>query len=147
MEVNDMTLIQRYNIFKKDFFIVAIDYDNTITIDPDGTCDENAPLRVQLIEILKWFRGSDSRVRYILWTCRENQSLEDAVNRCNEVGLYFDAVNDNIPEAIELFNGGSRKITFDLCIDDKNLMIDQILFNGADLLYSKLKEHLNTCNK
>jgi hypothetical protein len=38
---------------------------------------------------------------------------------CANHGLYFDAINDNIPEAKEEFGGNPRKVHADVYIDDK----------------------------
>ena len=54
--------------------------------------------------LMNWL--SDLRAgghKVILWTCRVGEALESAVAQCREHGLEFDAVNDNIPEIIELY--------------------------------------------
>ena len=48
--------------------------------------------------------------------------LEEAVNFCREHGLYFDAVNENIPEVVALYGGDSRKVCADVYIDDKSVL-------------------------
>ena len=42
---------------------------------------------------------------------------------CRENGLEFDAVNDDLPEVIELYGTNSRKITADFYIDDKAIAV------------------------
>jgi len=34
--------------------------------------------------------------------------------------LVFDAINDNLPEIKELYGNNSRKISYDIYIDDRN---------------------------
>lgn len=51
------------------------------------------------------------------------EPLESAVAQCREHGLEFDAVNDNIPEIVELYGVNSRKITADYYIDDKAVVV------------------------
>lgn len=58
--------------------------------------------------------------KLILWTCREGDALQMAVDWCEEQGLYFDAVNANLPDVIAFFGNDSRKISCDLYIDDKS---------------------------
>ena len=58
----------------------------------------------------------------ILWTCRAGEALEKAVDWCKEQCLEFDAVNDNLPEVIELYGNNSRKVSCDYYIDDKSLL-------------------------
>ena len=48
--------------------------------------------------------------------------LEKAVSWCNDQDLTFDAVNDNLPEVIEMYGNNSRKITCDYYIDDKAVL-------------------------
>ena len=58
--------------------------------------------------------------KLILWTCREGELLDKAVAWCEERGLFFDAVNDNIPESIEKYGNNCRKVSADIYIDDRS---------------------------
>lgn len=91
-------------------------------VDFDGTLCENAwpaigaPNR-NLIEHL--IKRQKEGVKIILWTCRVDERLQEAVEWCRDQGLVFDAVNDNIPEIIEAYGGKNpRKITATIYIDD-----------------------------
>lgn len=42
-----------------------------------------------------------------------------AVDWCSNLGLEFDAINDNLPEIVERYGCNSRKISCDFYIDDK----------------------------
>lgn len=57
--------------------------------------------------------------KIILWTCRCGEWLKDAVDWCKMYGLEFDAINENLPEMIEEYGSDSRKIFYDILIDDK----------------------------
>ena len=57
--------------------------------------------------------------RIILWTNRVGEPLETAIKWCEEHGLRLDAVNDNVPEAVEFFGTNTRKIYADEFIDDR----------------------------
>lgn len=57
--------------------------------------------------------------KIILWTCREGERLEEALDWCRSYGLGFDAVNSNLPEMIEWYGNDCRKIGYDVLIDDK----------------------------
>ena len=59
--------------------------------------------------------------KLILWTCRVGERLSEAVEWCKKFGLEFDAVNENLPEMIELWGGESRKVFADVYIDDKTV--------------------------
>ena len=39
---------------------------------------------------------------------------------CEEIGLVFDAVNDNLPENVSRYKNNCRKVNADYYIDDRN---------------------------
>ena len=97
--------------------IIAVDFDGTLCFSNWPELSEpNRPL----IEYLCSQKKSGNRL--ILWTCRAGEALEKAVFWCKEQGLYFDAINDNLPEVVEQYGNNSRKITCDFYIDDKALL-------------------------
>ena len=55
----------------------------------------------------------------ILWTCREDQLLQEAVAACEGWGLTFDAVNESLPDWIEAFKNRPRKVGASEYWDDK----------------------------
>ena len=96
--------------------IWAVDFEGTLTVRSKFP-DFGKP-NVSVIELLKMARSQG--VRLILWTCRDGKYLTDAVEWCKDYGLEFDAVNENIPEAIEYLGRDTRKVLADLYIDDKS---------------------------
>ena len=93
-----------------------------IAVDFDGTLCENAwpdigEANLDLIVYLRWQQNRGTKV--ILWTCRTGDKLDDAVRWCANRELYFDAVNENIPEAVEYFGDECRKIFAHVYIDDR----------------------------
>lgn len=98
--------------------IIAVDFDNTI-------CFSNWPdlgePNVRLIRALKELKQNGNKL--ILWTCRNGTDLQRAVVWCEQQGLHFDAINENLPETIALYGGDSRKITADYYIDDRCILI------------------------
>ena len=94
--------------------IIAVDFDGTLCFSKWPELGEpNLPL----IKYLKAWRSQGNKL--ILWTCRAGEALDLAVSWCREQDLEFDAVNDNLPEVIELYGNNSRKITCDYYIDDR----------------------------
>ena len=94
--------------------IIAVDFDGTIT--KESKWPELGEPNIPLInELIRRRRNGD---KLILWTCRDGDLLNAAINFCKTFGLEFDAVNENLPEIIETY-GGSRKISADLYVDDK----------------------------
>lgn len=94
--------------------IIAVDFDGTLA-DTDATKIYSP--NTKLINYLIDRRKNDDKI--ILWTCREGSRLEQAIEWCKEQGLEFDAVNSNIPEMIEWYGNDTRKIGYDVLIDDK----------------------------
>lgn len=101
--------------------ILAVDFDGTLSF---GKWPEVGPANDELIEILKKRKGTGDKL--ILWTCRSGEALDNAVDWCKEQGLDFDAINDNLPELVELYGNNSRKISCDYYIDDRALKLDGI---------------------
>lgn len=93
--------------------IIAVDFDGVL-------CESKWPgigaPNMHLIEWLKMHRANGDRV--ILWTCRTGEKLDMANAFCNGFQLYFDAVNENLPDMVERFGSDPRKIYADLYIDD-----------------------------
>ncbi len=94
--------------------IIAVDFDGTLSM---GKWPEIGSANNDLINYLKERKMYGDKI--ILWTCRSGKQLEDAVSWCMEHDLYFDAVNDNLPEIKEMYGNNSRKISCDIYIDDK----------------------------
>jgi len=103
-------------------FLIATDYDGTIF---EGSWPEEGDPKQDVIDKLKAFKEEGAEIA--LWTCREGVSLEEAMKRCAEVGLEFDAVNENTPSQLaymkkkveegEVF--ATRKIFADIYVDDR----------------------------
>jgi len=55
----------------------------------------------------------------ILWTCREGDLLEAAVDACWDWGLAFDAINESLPDWIKEFQTTPRKVGASEYWDDK----------------------------
>ena len=99
--------------------ILAIDFDGTISL---GKWPDVGPANDRLISyLLDRKRNGD---KLILWTCRAGKALDAAINFCAQHGLYFDAVNDNLPEIVAKYGSNSRKITCDYYIDDRSFTVE-----------------------
>ena len=96
--------------------ILAVDFDGTLSL---GTWPDVGPANEKLFRLLK--KRKDEGDKLILWSCRVGKPLEEAVAWCRENDLEFDAVNDNLPEVIEIYGTNSRKVSCDYYIDDKAL--------------------------
>ncbi len=99
---------------KNKYKIIAVDFDGTL-------CTECYPrigdANINLINALIQRRKYGDKL--ILWTCREETLLAEAIEWCKQYGLYFDVVNDNLEEVKQKYQHNSRKITADIYVDDK----------------------------
>ena len=96
-------------------FVIAVDFDGTLERGGDYPVP-GAP-NDELICMLKDARESGAKL--ILYTCREGRALAIALQWCSEHDLIFDAINENLPERVELYGNDCRKIGADMYIDDK----------------------------
>ena len=95
--------------------IIAVDFDGTLIEEGKwpgiGATNE---------KVLNYCKDEQTKgTRIILWTNRVGEPLETAIKWCEEHGLRLDAVNDNVPEAVEFFGTNTRKIYADEFIDDR----------------------------
>lgn len=96
--------------------MIAVDFDGTIVEHKYPAIGKQLPFAFETLRAL----SADGH-KLVLWTVREGQLLEDAVNYCREHGLEFYAVNSEYPNASWNGSGVSRKLRADVFIDDCNL--------------------------
>ena len=91
--------------------LVAIDFDGTIT-KKDDFINKEIIFNKKAIKYIQKIRKLP--VKMILWTCRENEKLEVAVNELKKIGIEFDYLNqDNGKRGIH------KKISAEFYIDDR----------------------------
>lgn len=98
------------------------DCSKVIAIDFDGClCSDRYPAIGApywgVIGSAIWEQMAGAKL--ILWTCREGDDLQAAVDACSRWGLQFDAVNENLPERIAYYGNNCRKIGADEYWDDR----------------------------
>ena len=97
--------------------LIAVDFDGTIVRHRYPDIGEEIPFAVETLKMLV-----EERHRLILWTVREGQLLDDAVEWCRKRGLEFYAINRDYPEEdITLNEHFTRKLKVDVWIDDRNV--------------------------
>ena len=107
--------------------IIAVDFDGTLATNKFPGI--GFPIN-ETIEKLKIEQLSGSKV--ILWTCRVDQQLSDALEWCHVKGINFDAVNENLPAVIEEFGTDTRKIFANEYWDDLAVRIPGKVFYLCD---------------
>ena len=96
---------------------IAVDFDGTIVEHRYPQIGEEIPFAVETLKMLV-----QDHHKLILWSVREGELLEAAVDWCKERGLEFYAVNRDYPEESTENNPHfSRKLKADLFIDDRNI--------------------------
>ncbi|MCI6672258.1 MAG: hypothetical protein SOZ07_07950 [Prevotella sp.] len=97
--------------------VIAVDFDGTIVEHRYPKIGEERTFATATLkELIK-----DGH-QLILWTVREDELLEEAVEWCRKRGVEFWAVNKDYPEEKQENNNHfSRKLKADLFIDDRNL--------------------------
>lgn len=91
--------------------LIAIDFDGTIVEHCYPFLGSPIP---GAIETMKKLQNAGHRL--ILWTCREGEELNKAIEYCESNGIYFESYNHNTTEYF-----GQRKVLADLYIDDRNV--------------------------
>lgn len=95
---------------------IAVDFDGTIVEHRYPRIGEEIPFAVETLKLLQ-----QEKHRLILWSVREGELLDEAIEWCRARGLEFYAANKDYPEEERDHQGFSRKLKADLFIDDRNV--------------------------
>lgn len=96
---------------------IAVDFDGTIVTHRYPDIGEEIPFATDTLRML-----TADHHKLILWSVREGELLDAAVEWCRKRGVEFYAVNKDYPEEEEDKNRHfSRKLKVDMFIDDRNL--------------------------
>ena len=109
--------------------VIAVDFDGIIV---DNKYPQIGSTNFEVVRLLRKLRKNGYYL--ILNTCRGDNLLDEAIEHCRAIGLRFDAVNENLPHRIKMYNNDCRKIGADYYIDDKD-----ICFNYTVML-NRLKQ-------
>lgn len=122
--------------------IYAVDFDGTL-------CESKWPgigaPNKKLIQHLIQRRTEGAKV--ILWTCRVEEHLKEAVDWCSKFGLEFDAVNDNLPENVEKYGNNPRKVYATCYIDDLAVDKENTIFRFMRTKRSTIQNSINTLSE
>jgi hypothetical protein len=121
-----------------DGVIIAVDFDGVLVQNAFPKIGEPDREMITLVQLLI----QKSNIEVVLWTSRVDQPLEDAVTWCEQMGLQFDAVNDNAPSNKrkygKLYPNGTRKVYADYYLDDHNMGYSRQM--AIDIIKSILRE-------
>ena len=97
--------------------IIAVDFDGTIVEHRYPKIGEEKPFAIETLKML-----IRDHHKLILWSVREGELLDEAIQWCRERGVEFYAVNRDYPEEDPRYNQSfSRKLKADYFIDDRNI--------------------------
>jgi hypothetical protein len=120
----------------KDFasesgMVVAVDFDNTIVNSNYPQIGEPKPMAVTALKLFNYIG-----IRTVIWTCRSN--LEPIKTWLDVYDIEVDAINSNdalTEDEWEKYNyKESRKILYDVLIDDRNLLFVDNWYVYLDLV-------------
>ena len=97
--------------------LIAVDFDGTIVEHEYPAIGREIPFATETLRML-----INDRHQLILWSVREGELLQEAIDWCHERGVDFYAINRDFPEEdVEKNIHFSRKLKVDLFIDDRNV--------------------------
>lgn len=95
--------------------IAAVDFDGLLV---ENKFPEIGEIRQTMFDAVKQLQQNGWKI--ILWSCRTDEMLAEAVAFCTNHGLVPDAVNENLKEVQEYFGGDTRKVFANIYLDDRN---------------------------
>ena len=115
---------------KKKDRIIGVDFDGTLAtiVQPYPAIGE--PIQEVINYILEEQRKG---AHLVLVTMREGMALEGALMWCEDHGIKFEAVNDNLSYMKDWFGSNPRKIFCNEYIDDNN-------FGGIEKIIEEIKK-------
>lgn len=112
--------------------IIAVDFDGTIVTHAYPKIGREIPGAIPTL-----LRLQKDGHRLILWTVREGELLDEAIEYCRAKGLEFFAANEHyVVEPLPQPTKACRKLAADIYIDDRNLGG----FPGWDAVYEMISK-------
>ena len=96
--------------------LIAVDFDGTIV---EHEYPKIGKVRPFAFETLLTLQAEGHKL--VLWTSREGDLLDEAVEFCHSKGLDFYAINSETKPGSLFEKSKTRKIVADIYIDDRNL--------------------------
>lgn len=95
-------------------YIIAVDFDGTLVEDKFPQIGE--PIEKVWDAMIV---AQNNGAKIILWTSRDHENLEEAVQFCLDRGFHFDAINENLDECKVFWGNDTRKVYANEYWDDK----------------------------
>ena len=94
--------------------IIAVDFDGCLV---ENKYPDIGPANLSVVDAVRREQARGSKI--ILWTCRADAFLCMAIDWCEDQEIRLDAVNENLPEVIEMMGSDSRKVYASEYWDDR----------------------------
>lgn len=94
--------------------VIAVDFDGTIVEHKYPKIGKPIPFAIETLKQLV-----DDGHTLLMWTVREGELLQEAIDYVESHGVTFYAYNKNYPE--EEYKNAARKLNADIFIDDRNV--------------------------
>ena len=129
--------------WKKDFefikqgnpLIIAVDFDDTLAKVGEKYPEIGEPTYL-LATLIAYRRILKEHLQIILWTCRDGEALQMAINYCKEWGLEFDAINEDAPATLK-WKSKTPKPFAHIYIDDRNMLFRDDETSGVNIDWLK----------
>jgi len=103
--------------------VIAVDFDGTIVTH------EYPEIGVPIVATIDYLKAQKIMGnKLILWTCRTGKELKEAVDYCKSIGVFFDAVNEDVQSVkdTEFGKNKSCKVCADFYLDDRSLKLEDL---------------------
>ena len=114
--------------------IIGVDFDGTIATNK---YPEVGSLRWFARPVLRWAERRGHTL--ILWTCREEKPLWDAIHALTVWGISMHYYNSNCPARVKHYGQDQRKLGYDVLIDDRASYVCWLLVPFR-ILWAEYKE-------
>lgn len=98
-------------------YAIALDFDGVVT--KENTFPEISPPNFKVISAVRFLHSQG--VKFVLYTCREGDTLQEAKWFCARHNVPYDKANENLEERIIKYQNDSRKIGADEYWDDMSI--------------------------
>lgn len=99
--------------------VIAVDFDGTLYLRANNFPNiSGGSWNTPLINAIEQLQECSPHIEWVLWTCREGEELELAVNALMAFNIKWHAVNDNAPCIKRMMRCNPRKIIADLYVDN-----------------------------
>lgn len=130
-----LSILDKTKLLSGKTFIIATDFDDTLVrTDVYPVIGEPTPWFSQLKQLQKKF----SNLQVILWTCRDGEALQAAIDFCINNGLRLDAINEDVSSSLRWKNRTSKPFA-NIYVDDR-----AVSFDGEEVQDEKLNNILDS---